>query len=225
MLNREAIGFALHRFTVGDAGGEVGRGVFYLRNGDGINGGAVGDLSTGAAAVVHDVQQIVDIAPAIRRRTVTGGREIRVRCLGILLSVLPIVLRRLIRLGLLILRRVRLIRCIRFVRRIIFLILAVIGAVHTRDAVAVIQHLTLREQHTGRRVGLLLGCVADLQLRHTQRRGQTKKQGNSGLYDASQPFFHVSRSSCKRHRKGAVFHLPLLAGITFLSSVWHAAWR
>lgn len=106
-----------------------------------------------------------------------------------------------------------------------FLILAVIGAVHARDAVAVIQHLTLREQHTGRRVGLLLGCVANLQLRHAQRRGQTKKQGNSGLYDASQPFFHVSRSSCKRHRKGAVFHLPLLAGITFLSSVWHAAWR
>ena len=145
--------------------------------------------------------------------------------MGILPSVLPVVLRRLSRLGLLILWRIRLIRCIRFVWRIIFLILAVIGAVHARDAVAVIQHLTLREQHTGRRVGLLLGCVADLQLRHAQRRGQTKKQGNSGLYDASQPFFHVSRSSCKRHRKGAVFHLPLLAGITFLSSVWHAAWR
>ena len=138
------------------------------------------------------------------------------------MSVLLTVLRHLIRLSLLILRRLR---CIRFVWRIIFLILAVIGAVHTRDAVAVIQHLTLREQHTGRRVGLLLGCAAGLQLRHAQHRRQTQEQGNGGLYDASQSFFHVSRSSCKRHRKGAVFHLPLLAGITLLSSVWHAAWR
>ena len=182
-------------------------------------------LSAGAAAVIHNVQDVIHIAPPPRCCTVAGGGSILIRRLGILPSVLPVVLRRLSRLGLLILRRVRLIRCIRFVRRIIFLILAVIGAVHARDAVAVIQHLTLREQHTGRRVGLLLGCVADLQLRHAQRRGQTKKQGNSGLYDASQPFFHVSRSFCKRHRKGAVFHLPLLAGITFLSSVWHAAWR
>ena len=65
MVNRETIGFALHRRAVGDAGGEVGRGIFDLRNCDGVSGGAVRDLPTGAAAVIHNVQDVINIAPAL----------------------------------------------------------------------------------------------------------------------------------------------------------------
>ena len=65
MLNREAIGFALHRRTVDDTGGEVGRGIFDLRDSDGVSGGAVRDLPTGAAAVIHNVQDVINIAPAL----------------------------------------------------------------------------------------------------------------------------------------------------------------
>ena len=65
MLNREAIGFVLHRRTVDDTGLKIGRGVFYLRDCDGVSGGAVGDLPTGAAAIIHNVQDVINIAPAL----------------------------------------------------------------------------------------------------------------------------------------------------------------
>ena len=65
LANRETISFFFHRRAVGDTGGEVGRGIFDLRDSDGVSGGAVGDLSTGAAAVIHNIQDVINIAPAL----------------------------------------------------------------------------------------------------------------------------------------------------------------
>ena len=117
----KGIGLLRRGLAVDDAGGKIQRGIRCFRYGNVPRRGVVRCLSAGAAAVIRDVQQVADAVPPVRGRGVAvhGGR---VRRGGIV--------------------RLRAFRCVRLIRRrLVLRDLRVVGAVHGRHAVAVVQHL------------------------------------------------------------------------------------